>query len=305
MPGEYLNTREVAEYLNIHEKQVYALIKEKKIPCTRVTGKWIFPKRLIDEWIQTSSTEGFEQLRERAGKSEGVLLAAGSNDPVLDILLNNMKQTHPGFYIFSSSTGSTDGLRLLGEGWTDIAWCHLYDPKTGEYNLPYINTYVRDRKVAVVHLFYRELGFLSSPGLHRPVRDFADLSGEGIMFINRQKGSGTRVLLDCRLEERGIDPLSIRGYDREVYTHFEVGLDILAGESNTGIATVAVSKLFGLPFEPIVRESFDMVLAQETFFDKRVQGFIDTLKSPEFRAKVEPLGNYDFSESGRIIYSTT
>ena len=127
MPGEYLNTREVAEYLNIHEKQVYALIKEKKIPCTRVTGKWIFPKRLIDEWIQTSSTEGFEQLRERAGKSEGVLLAAGSNDPVLDILLNNMKQTHPGFYIFSSSTGSTDGLRLLGEGWTDIAWCHLYD----------------------------------------------------------------------------------------------------------------------------------------------------------------------------------
>jgi putative molybdopterin biosynthesis protein len=131
-----------------------------------------------------------------------------------------------------------------------------------------------------------------------------NLSSEGVVFINRQKGSGTRIFLDHKLSEHGIDPARIRGYDREVYTHFEVGLSILSGAATAGIATVAVSKLFGLPFTSLVKESFDMVLPQETFFEEGVQGFIAALKSEEFRKNVEPLGNYDFSESGKIMYAS-
>ncbi len=299
-----MNTKEVAEYLNIHEKQVYALIKAHKIPCTRVTGKWIFPKHLIDEWITANSQEAIKQSDDTVLPVRGSLLAAGSNDPILDILLNDTKQAHPDLYIFTCSTGSTGGLKLLGEQRIDLAWCHLFDPQSGGYNIPYLSEFLEGRKIAVVHLFYRELGFVSSSDLVNNVRSFKDLLNPDIRFINRQKGSGTRVLLDYRLAEAGIEPSGIKGYENEVYTHFEVGLGILSGSANAGIATIAVSKLFGLPFAPIIKESFDMVLPQETFFDKNVQAFMETLKSPSFRQKVKPLGDYDFSESGKIIYAT-
>ena len=303
MPEEMMNTRQVAEYLGIHEKQVYALIKDGRIPGTRVTGKWVFPRQLIDQWIRSHALEGIkDEHRPRHGTE--TLLAAGSNDPVLDILLGTVKHEGEGFNIFSSSTGSSEGLRLLADGATDIAWCHLFDPESGEYNIPFLDRYFKDRGVAVVHLFYRELGFLSSPSLRPPVGRFLDLAGGRVRFVNRHKGSGTRILLDYHLQKDGIDPESIPGYDTEVYTHFEAGLAILAGQADAGIATVAVSRLLALPFAPIVRESFDMVLSKEAFFKKGVQAFIAALNSADFRAKVAALGNYDFNDSGRIIHST-
>jgi putative molybdopterin biosynthesis protein len=122
-------------------------------------------------------------------------------------------------------------------------------------------------------------------------------------LINRQKGSGTRVLLDYHLKKLQIAPSKINGYEREVYTHFEVGLSILSKEADVGIATIAVSKLLGLPFIPITQESFDMILDQTTFFEKGIQAFIEILNSQEFRNRVERLGSYDFKNSGKILYS--
>jgi excisionase family DNA binding protein len=300
MPGELMNTKEVAEYLGIHEKQVYALIKENRIPCTRVTGKWVFPRPMIDEWIKTSARDG-RAPEKQDRRVQDAIYAAGSNDPVLDILMNSTRV--PGFHIFSSSTGSTEGLNLLRQGHIDLAWCHLFDPGTGSYNIPFIVDSMPDLKIAVVHLFYRELGFISSPSLKKPVTSFSDLDSTEVRFVNRQKGSGTRLLIDYRLEREGIATSAITGYMREVNTHMEVGLSILSGLADAGVATVAVSKLLGLPFEPLVRESFDMVLTQETFFRKGVRGFIDALGAKDFRRLVEPLGNYDFSEAGKILYS--
>jgi putative molybdopterin biosynthesis protein len=105
MPAEMMNTKEVAQYLGIHEKQVYALIKEKRIPATRVTGKWVFPRRMIDEWIETHAREGLEKVREKSRHIEGALLACGSNDPILDMLQSYMKKTYPEFLILSANTG--------------------------------------------------------------------------------------------------------------------------------------------------------------------------------------------------------
>jgi putative molybdopterin biosynthesis protein len=122
--------------------------------------------------------------------------------------------------------------------------------------------------------------------------------------VNRQRGSGTRILLDHHLKRLKIPPSRIRGYEREVYTHFEVGLSILSREADAGICTVAVAKLLGLPFIPIARERFDMILDQGTFFSKAIQAFIDTLNSREFRQRVEPIGAYDFKDSGKILHST-
>ncbi len=303
MSEEIMSTKEVAQYLGIHEKQVYALIKSKRIPSTRVTGKWIFPKKLIDEWIDTNARAGMAEARRKSKQIEGALLASGSNDPILDILKTYIRKAYPEFYIFSANTGSTDGLKALNQGYTDIAWSHLLDPKSGQYNIPFLSTYLPNLKAVVINLFNRDLGFLVAPGNPLNIHGFKDLAKPRIRFINRQKGSGTRVLLDHHLRELKIPASSIKGYENEVYTHFEVGLSILAKETDVGLATGSVSKLLGLSFIPLTQESFDMLLDQSTFFERGVQAFIEILNSKEFRSRVENLGSYDFKNSGKIIYS--
>lgn len=307
MNKDFMNTKEVAEYLGIHEKQVYALIKDNRIPCTRLTGKWIFPKHLIDRWIEVDARKNmgiFSGDNNSRGLDGSIILAAGSNDPVLDILLNSMQKINPGTNIFNSSTGSTRGLELLAEGVTDISFCHLYDPESGEYNIPFIKSRVNDRKIAVIHLFYREIGFISAADIPQ-VKTIKDIRDKKINFINRQKGSGTRVMLDYYLANEGILPAEIQGYEQEAATHLEVCLAILTGRAQAGIATRSAAKLSGLPFTPIKRESFDMIIPHSTFFDSSVQSFIETLKSENFKSEIGSLGEYDFSGSGGILYTAS
>jgi len=303
MSEDMMNTKGVAAYLGINDKQVYALIKAGRIPGTRVTGKWVFPKKLIDEWIEENARGGLHQARERSRSLEGALLASGSNDPVLDFLLTGMRHSHPDFYYFCANTGSTEGLKALGGGYTDIAWTHLFDPESGRYNVPFLPKYLPDMKAVLVHLFRREIGIVAAPGNPLGIAGIEDIAGEKVRFVNRQEGSGTRVLLDYHLKNSDIPAETIKGYDRKVYTHVEVGLSILSGEADAGIATVAVSRLMGLHFIAVTQENFDMVLGQSTYFNRGVQALMEVLKSPGFRERFEHLGGYGFEDSGKIIYS--
>ena len=234
---------------------------------------------------------------------EGALLASGSNDPVLDFLLTGMRHTHPEFYFFCANTGSTEGLKALGGGYTDIAWTHLLDQESGRYNIPFLPKYLPDMKAVLVHLFRREIGIVAAPGNPLGIAGIEDIAGKKVRFVNRQAGSGTRILLDHHIGRLGISSSSIDGYDREVYTHVEVGLSILSGEADAGIATVAVSRLMGLHFIPVTRENFDMVLGQSTYFNKGIQALMEVLRSPGFRERFERLGGYGFEDSGKILYS--
>jgi len=130
------------------------------------------------------------------------------------------------------------------------------------------------------------------------------MARDGVKFINRQEGSGTRIMTEHFIESEGVESSTIKGYGDEVNTHLEVGLKILSGSADAGIATSSVANILGLKFQPLIKESFDMVLLQDTFFREEVQSFIETLKSDEFRQMVSFLGNYDFAKSGRIIYTT-
>ena len=304
MSQEMMNTKEVAQYLGINEKQVYALIKAKRIPSTRVTGKWLFPKDLIDTWVTTSAQKGLAQARAKGRRVEGAILASGSNDPVLDMVQMYMRQAYPEFYIFSANTGSTDGLKALNRGYTDVAWSHLLDPDTGEYNLPFFTRYLPDVEHPVaVTLFHRDLGFVVAPGNPLGIKGFEDLGQKGVRLINRQPGAGTRVLLDYHFNQLGFNATQVDGYTTEVTTHLEIGLAIFSHEADVGIATIAIAKLLGLSFIPLTRERFDMVLSQSTFFEKGVQAFIEVLNSERFRNRVVRLGNYDFKNTGKIMYS--
>jgi len=263
------------------------------------------PGDLPEDWSKEIShaISAIEKAAEKSGKIEGALLACGSNDPILDMLQTYLKKTYPEFLMLSANTGSTEGLKSLNRGHTDIAWSHLFDPESGQYNIPFLPTYLPDLKPVVVNLFHRELGLVLAPRNPLRIRGFEDLVKKQVRFVNRQKGSGTRILLDHHLKQLKIPASMIEGYDREVYTHFEVGLSILAKEADAGIATIAASKLLGLSFVPIARESFDMILDQRTLFHKGIQAFIETLNSAGFRQRVGRIGAYDFKDSGKVLYS--
>ena len=298
-----MTTKEVAKYLNINDKQVYSLIREGGIPASRATGKWLFPKKLVDEWIEATARDGLARVRQRSDAVAGALLAAGSNDPLLDILQTTIRRRHPELYIFSANTGSSEGLAALNNGYTDIAWSHLWDPESGQYNTPFIPSRLPGIDAVVVNLFHRDLGLIIAPGNPLSIADVADLGKAGVRFINRQEGSGTRLFIDHHLQQADIDPAGIAGYENEVFTHLEVGLAVLSRQADAGVATGSVSRLLGLDFIPLAKERFDMILAKETFFKKEVQGFIDTLRSDSFRQGVDRLGHYDFCDSGRILFT--
>ncbi|MDD5711530.1 MAG: helix-turn-helix transcriptional regulator [Smithellaceae bacterium] len=304
MSGELMGTKELARYLDIHEKQVYALIKAGRLPATKITGKWIFPKKMVDAWIERHAGQGIKEARRKSSHIEGAVLAAGSNDPILDVLLTVMKKSHPDYYFFSAVTGSTDGLKALNGGYTDVAWCHLLDPENGSYNTPAILAkLLPEVRPVVVHLFRRQLGLIVASGNPWRVGGIADLAGGRLRLVNRQEGSGTRILLDQRLAQSGLRKEEISGYEREVYTHFEVGLAVLSGEADVGIGSVYVAKMLGLSFVPLTEESFDMILSRDTFFSEGIQAFLEVLKSSGMRSQLAGLANYGFADTGKILYA--
>lgn len=301
MPEELLNTKEVAQYLGIHEKQVYALIKAKRIPATRLTGKWIFPKKLLDKWLDDDARRGLAQARDKGRKVAGALLGGGSDDPALALMAAELRRTEPSAVLFLAALGSTDGLKAFNRGDTDIAFSHLLDPDTGQYTIPFLPTLSPDRDGVAVTLFRREIGFVVPPQNPKRIRGFHDLGKKGLRLMNRQAGSGTRLYLERELAKAGISPQAIAGWDSEASTHYEVALALQAGEADVGIAAGSAARLLGLGFVPLREERFDMVLDRATFFERRFQALLDRLASAPFRERVSRLGGYDFRDSGALL----
>jgi putative molybdopterin biosynthesis protein len=295
---ELMSTRQVARYLGINEKKVYALAKERKIPCTRVTGKWTFPRKLIDSWIEQSAVQ--PQSRELRQKQPPVLLAAGSDDPSLGILRELFEQQTKPASFFLNPVGSSGGLAALRDGVVDLATSHILDPANGEYNLTFVKNFL-GAKAVLVQLFHRQLGLLIAPGNPLKLRALGDLARRQVRIINRQAGSGTRLYLDQALARLKISPRKLNGYAVELTTHVEVGLRVLRGEVDAGLATMTTARMLGLDFIPLARERFDAVIPQARFFSPGVQALLSVVGSREFRDRLETMGGYDSAESGRII----
>ena len=299
MNKEMLNTKDIADYLNINEKQVYRLIKEKKIPATRITGKWTFPRKLIDEWIIESANENIGVKKTRELKNHIVVM--GSNDFTIELLSHELSSRFPEFSLSFSNVGSIGGLIALGRGSSHVAGCHLFDIKTGEYNLPYLPRYLPDLETIVVNLVYRDLGLILRPENPINITRIEDLAQPGIRIINRQKGSGTRILLDFELNRLGIDPKRINGYEKEVNTHNEVALAVLSGMADVGLGILSAAKMLGLEFIHITKERYDLVIPKEKFSAKPLTALMEVVRSQEFRTKIEQMGGYDIRDSGKII----
>jgi excisionase family DNA binding protein len=296
-----MNTREVARYLGINEKKVYFLARGGKIPCTRVTGKWVFPRKLIDEWIEVNAAGAV--AREAKTDERAFLLAAGSDDPSLAILHDLYEaKTQPASF-FMTTIGSSGGLAALRSGVADFATAHLLEPARRAAD-DVVALQSLPGGAIIVELFYRELGLLVPARNPKRIESLRDLARPSIRMINRQPGSGTRLYLDQELSRRRLNPKKITGYNTAVSTHFGVGLAVLRGAADAGLATRTTARLLGLDFLPLIRERFDVVVAKDRFFTKRIQVLLGIIGSREFRERVEAVGGYDVTESGRIIGST-
>ena len=291
-----MSAKEVAQYLGIHAKQVYVLAKRGAIPCTRVTGKWLFPKTLIDQWIEDSARMS---IPPRPAAERPFLLVAGSDDPSLGILRDCYTSRLTPTALVLTPVGSRAGLAAVRDGVADVALAHLVDPVSGEYNLPYLQQFF-PAGAAVVTLFHRELGLVVQPGNPLGLRNVADLSRRGIRLVNRQDGSGTRRYLDQELARLGLPATQLDGYQDTVTTHLEVGLQVLRRQVDVGIATHATARLLGLDFVPLTQERFEMLIPAQRFFARSMQILLDIVGSREFRRWVDALGGYDTSESGRL-----
>jgi putative molybdopterin biosynthesis protein len=300
MKKEMLTTKEVAEYLSINEKQVYRLVKEKKIPATRITGKWLFPKELIDDWVITSAKENLGSSSGNASFGQQVVIA-GSNDLALELLTKNTNMRHPGTAVSISNLGSLAGLIALQNGSCHIAASHLLDLETGDYNRPFLRKHFPDLTVAVLNLTYRDQGLIVKKNNPLGIKTLADVAGGNATFVNRQEGSGTRVLFDSKLQEQGIDPGAIRGYSRIAYTHMEVALEVFSGSADAGMGIMATAKLLGLDFIPVATERFDLIIPDKTLAIEPVKVLREVLGSVEFKFNVTRMGGYSTRDTGKIM----
>ena len=299
MNKEMLNTKDIADYLNINEKQVYKLIRERKIPATRITGKWTFPRKLIDEWITESAKENIGVKKTIELKDHIVLM--GSNDFTIELLSHELSGRFPEFSVSFSNVGSIGGLIALARGSSHIAGCHLFDIKTGEYNLPYLPSYLPGLSAIVVNLVYRDLGLILRPENPMNITGIEDLAQPGIRIINRQEGSGTRILFNFELKKLGIDPKRINGYEKEVNTHNEVAMAVLSGIADVGLGILSAAKMLGLEFIHITKERYDLVIPKEHYSTKPLTALLEVVRSQEFKIKTEQMGGYDTKDSGRIM----
>ena len=265
---------------------------------TRAEGILRIPA-LSEGISQTGETEAELLVGEEELLNTVVII--GSHDITLDILGDEVRRKKRNIRISSGNVGSLGGLLALRKGRCHIAGSHLLDTVTGEYNISYIKRYVKGVSVAVFHLTLREQGLIVAKGNPKGIKGVEDLTRTDIAFVNRQTGSGTRVLFDHQLDQSGVNADAVKGYDHEEFTHMAVAVDVLSGAADTGMGIYAAAKALGLDFVPIAREQYDLIIPSKMLDQPNIQTVLNTIKSGHFRERIISLGGYDPSKSGELF----
>ena len=224
----------------------------------------------------------------------------GSHDITLEILADEIRRGGRNIRLSSGNVGSLGGLIALKKGVCHLSGAHLLDTTSGEYNISYIRRYLRGLKVSVFHLVMRDQGLIIPGNNPKDIKGIHDLIRDDITIINRQAGSGTRILLDYLLGRSGIDPASIRGYNHEEFTHMAVAVDVLSGAADCGMGIFAAAKALDLGFISMEKEQYDLIIPSSLLKNPNIQAVLDTISSRNFRERVNALGGYDPSKSGQL-----
>ena len=226
------------------------------------------------------------------------VVMVGSHDLTLDLLANLLGRSYPPVFFSSHPVGSLGGILAIKNGVCHLAGLHLLDPETGEYNFPYIRQYLKGMDVRVIHLVFREQGLIVRRGNPKGIQGLRDLTRQEIAFINRQKGSGTRILLDHTLKTLSLKPGDIQGYEKEEYTHMAVASAVAGEIADAGLGILPAAKAMNLDFIPVAKERYDLIIPSLYFEDEKIKRIIRTIRSDEFKHMVSQMGGYDVSKTG-------
>ena len=227
-------------------------------------------------------------------------LITGSHDLSLDVVDCLLRRMHPGMRVASTHIGSQGGLASLQRGYCHAAGTHLLDPETGDYNVSYVRRLFGAGEVALITVALRQQGLMVAPGNPLGLTGWADLARPGLRFINRQRGAGTRVLLDYELRRAGADGNGIEGYRREVYTHLAVAAAVQSGAADAGVGIAAAAQALGLDFVPLAMERYELAALAQSLGDEPLAQVIEILRTQEFRGELAALGGYDTGETGAV-----
>ncbi len=233
------------------------------------------------------------------GKLEKKILVVGSHDLLMDVLADLLKMEDHEIVLSSSSVGSMGGIIAISRGYAHMAGTHLFDPKSGEYNIPYIEKFMKD--YVLVNMSYRIQGLMVKRGNPKGIKGLSDLTRDDITFVNRQKASGTRVLLDYLLEKEGIDKSKINGYNVEEISHMNVAVKVKEESIDVGMGIESAAKVMRLDFIPIAKERYDLLIDREFAKTSLFEMILKVLKSERFKSEAERIGGYDLTDSGKVI----
>jgi molybdate-binding protein len=279
---------------------VYTLVAEKNLPATKITGKWLFPKHLVEQWIEANTTN-FPEAVQKLPPYHGLLIIAGSNDLLLDKAISLFNATSSQEIVVFGNLGSMGGLSALRKNLCHIASSHLLQENGSDYNFSFASREL-DAMPAVVNFCSREQGIILQKGNPKNIRTVKDLAKPGITIVNRSLATGTRLLLDNELRAADIKGEKIVGYQNIVNRHMDVGLEILAGKADAGPGIRPVAALLGLEFIPLRWERFDLLVSKDIFFEPGVQKFQGLLHEKDFKNLAKSLNGYDISDSGKMVF---
>ncbi|MBP2240400.1 putative molybdopterin biosynthesis protein [Cytobacillus eiseniae] len=294
---------EIAKMFKISKNTVYELIKRGELHAFKVGNKMRIEESEVTRFKEGSKPSQAPYSGNNAHQSQ-ILHIAGSHDFLIEQLIKYITGQANDISIQPTYVGSLEGLMMLYKGSCDVAAMHLLDPTSKEYNLPFIKQLFVHEKISVIRLAEREQGLITAKGNPKQIFSIKDLARKDIRFVNRQKGAGTRFLLDSLLAENKIDPSDILGYEVEEWNHLSTASYISGGIADVTFGIRSAATKLGLDFIPIEKEKFDLIFKWTSKNEKAIEFLIDILQVTDFRNSINQSEGYDASELGRVMFET-
>ena len=303
--GSFVSTRAGRTHMaEQHQKRLTALVEKAVIDALGLGFsaeeiETVFALRLA-QW-RGQLAHSSNEAKSFSKKKPGELRFSGSHDLAIELLASHLSTLYQDMHFIASFVGSLSGLMALEYGEADIAGTHLMDNDTGEFNIPFIKRLMPNETVILINLMQRVQGLMVAPGNPKYVMGILDLKRPDITFVNRQKGSGTRILLDSQLRKLGIEPASVRGYEREENTHISVATVIAQGQADVGLGAQSAASVAQLDFIPLLKERYDLVTLQKNLANPCVQRVVEVIRQESLHKMLRSIPGYDLTDTGIMV----
>lgn len=299
---------EVAKILKISKYTVYELVKRGELKSYRIGKRMRIEPEDLEQFIHLQKTKEhstetipYDHTLSRGDVTGKVLTLSGSHDFLIEHMVQYLSKHPSGITLQANYMGSLEGLMMLHRGACDMAAIHLLDPSSGEYNIPFIEKIFIYERIKVIRLASRIQGLIVPSRNPKKILDWKDLTRNGVRFVNRQKGSGTRFLLDTHLQRRNISPDHINGYEMEEWNHFSTAACVARGSADVALGIKAAAQKMGLSFIPLAEERFDLIMRPESHNEETLDRFYELICSSSFKESIQDLEGYDFKNIGEIL----